>query len=160
MKGNLQVLAQCGSFLPSEKSRLNIKHRLFALTGDYSNQSHIKKQSSFERELAEINYVLQNLSADSLILIDELCRNTNYYEGVALALAICEYILENAAKNKANITVFFATHYTELAFLQYLYSTVNCFYFESVYDQKQKKLNHTYELKKGVNRLKNYGLLI
>lgn len=86
--GNLQVMAQCGSFVPVEDSeelgcvlaQFNLKKRIFTISGDFSSEVN---SSSFEHEMTELVYLLHNLDEDALVLIDELCRNTNYYEGLA-----------------------------------------------------------------------------
>lgn len=158
-KGNLQVLAQCGSYVPADEAQFGVKKNIFSLMGDYISANG--KYSSFEREMVEINYILQNFTnGDSLILVDELARNTNYYEGLSIIMTICMHILDRlcAPDGPTNVTVVFTTHHKELTYLQFFYSIVKCVYFETLYDDTKKKLNHTFQLKKGVDNMEHYGI--
>ena len=60
-------------------------------------------------EMMEANNALQNATANSLILFDEIGRGTSTYDGMALAQAMIEYIVQNI---KAK--TLFSTHYHEL----------------------------------------------
>ena len=62
-------------------------------------------------EMNEAASILNNLSARSLVLFDELGRGTSTYDGISIAWSIVEYIHENP---KAHARTLFATHYHEL----------------------------------------------
>ncbi len=81
-------------------------------------------------EMKGISYILQNITpkrymtviwrgnvigvvkqAFSVVLIDELCRSTEIYDGIGLCWSICEYLME------INTTTFFTTHMHELCLL-------------------------------------------
>jgi DNA mismatch repair protein MutS len=62
-------------------------------------------------EMNEASSILNNLSAGSLILFDELGRGTSTYDGISIAWAIVEYIHEHP---KFRPKTLFATHYHEL----------------------------------------------
>jgi DNA mismatch repair protein MutS len=62
-------------------------------------------------EMSEAADILNNLSARSLVLFDELGRGTSTYDGISIAWAIVEYIHENA---RARAKTLFATHYHEM----------------------------------------------
>lgn len=68
--------------------------------------------------MTEMTYILQNISNDSLIIIDELGRATSIEEGAAISWAIAEEL----AKKKAY--VLFATHHMKLTKLEVLYSNI------------------------------------
>ena len=110
--------------------------------------------------MKEINSRLDNITSGSLVLIDELCRSTNPNEGLALSMAICEYILNDKIGPNEDIYVFYATHFEELKSLEILYSKVNCYQFDSYLDER-KQIQNTFKLKKGLNSLQdeNYGLI-
>ena len=74
----------------------------------------------------EANNALQNATANSLILFDEIGRGTSTYDGMALAQAMIEYIVQNI---KAK--TLFSTHYHELTEmaekkLKYIQCTCRC----------------------------------
>lgn len=161
--GLLQVMAQCGCYVPASGSaKFVMIKQIFSRLGSDCDLS--LNASSFESEMLEINYMLNKMDkANSLTLIDELCRSTNIYEGLALCFAICEHVLKKFHVNsnhKGNkMFVLFTTHLKELAYLECLYDKANNYSLDSyVSDDFKSRLKHTYKLKKGVCELENYGL--
>jgi DNA mismatch repair ATPase MutS len=110
--------------------------------------------------MIEMKYILENMNTDSLILIDELCRSTNFNEGLALSISICEYMLakinENLYEHGKRIFVFYASHYTEISSLEYLYPKIKGFNLVSFLDESQKMM-HTRKLSEGYCRQNDYG---
>lgn len=158
--GLLQIMSQMGCFIPATRGNFTIKKNILSLCGDYSED--LQSKSSFEREMSEINYILKNLNSSSLILIDELCRSTNYYEGLSIAMAACEYIMQYLnndpfGENK-NITVLFATHFKELAHLEHFFPKLHTFQMKST--EEIHTTASTYKLVEGVCQNKEYGLRI
>jgi DNA mismatch repair ATPase MutS len=160
--GLLQIMSQTGSYVPATASTFSIKQNIFSLCGDYSENGNSK--SSFEKEMSEIDCILKNLNSNSLILIDELCRSTNYYEGLALAIAICEYMMSKLndfqSNDNQNITILFATHFKELAYFDYLYPKTKTYQMKSIEDLKSNKDVSTFKLDDGVCNIKNYGIIL
>lgn len=119
-------------------------------------------ESSFEHEMIEMKYILENMNTSSLILLDELCRSTNFNEGLALSIALCECMLrkinKNLYENGVNIFVFFASHYMEISSLEYLYPKIRGFNLMSFLDDSQKMM-HTRKLANGFCQQKNYGII-
>ena len=68
--------------------------------------------------------ILHNLSARSLVLLDEIGRGTSTYDGMSIARAIVEYIHEYGEGAKT----LFATHYHELNDLEDIYARVRNFH--------------------------------
>ncbi|XP_014681092.1 PREDICTED: mutS protein homolog 4-like [Priapulus caudatus] len=107
--------------------------------------------------MQDVNYIMQNASHRSLIIIDELGRGTSAEEGVGLCFAICEYLV--------NIKAFtiFATHFFELKRLQTLYPNVENYHFEVHHVREEggsgETINFTHLLSKGVTKETNYGRL-
>ncbi|MDR2498172.1 MAG: DNA mismatch repair protein MutS [Tannerellaceae bacterium] len=103
------LLAQTGSFVPANSARIGIVDKIFTRVGASDNIS--QGESTFMVEMNEASGILNNLSARSLILFDELGRGTSTYDGISIAWAIVEYIHESTAYRPKTL---FATHYHEL----------------------------------------------
>lgn len=103
------LMAQIGSFVPATYAKIGIIDKVFTRVGASDNLS--KGESTFMVEMTETASILNNLSENSLILMDEIGRGTSTYDGVSIAWSIVEH-LHNQFKNKAK--TMFATHYHEL----------------------------------------------
>jgi DNA mismatch repair protein MSH4 len=64
--------------------------------------------STFAAEMRETAFILRNVSRGSMVIVDELGRGTSPRDGMAIALAVCEALVESRA------LVWFATHFREL----------------------------------------------
>ena len=115
----ITILAQIGSFVPADSARIGICDKIFTRVGASDNIS--VGESTFMVEMNESANILNNLSARSLVLFDELGRGTSTYDGISIAWAIVEYIHENP-KNHAR--TLFATHYHELNEMERLFQRV------------------------------------
>ncbi|MBR5963639.1 MAG: DNA mismatch repair protein MutS [Bacteroidaceae bacterium] len=105
----ITLLAQIGSFVPADAARIGMVDKIFTRVGASDNIS--VGESTFMVEMTEASEILNNLSARSLILFDELGRGTSTYDGISIAWAIVEYIHENS---RGHARTLFATHYHEL----------------------------------------------
>ena len=103
------LMAQIGSFVPASYAKIGIIDKVFTRVGASDNLS--KGESTFMVEMTETASILNNLSEDSLILMDEIGRGTSTYDGISIAWSIVEY-LHNHSKFKPK--TLFATHYHEL----------------------------------------------
>jgi len=108
----LTILAQIGSFVPARSATLGIVDRIFTRIG--AGDDLASGQSTFYIEMAEAATILRRATGRSLLLIDEIGRGTGTVDGLAIAQAICEYLLEREARGPA---VLFATHFHELVAL-------------------------------------------
>jgi DNA mismatch repair protein MutS len=102
------LMAQIGSFVPAKSAEIGVVDKIFTRVGASDNIS--MGESTFMVEMNETASILNNLSENSLILLDEIGRGTSTYDGVSIAWAIAEYLHEHPAKAKT----LFATHYHEL----------------------------------------------
>src|SRR5690606_15903878 len=102
------LLAQMGSFVPTEAARIGLVDKIFTRVGASDNIS--MGESTFMVEMNETASILNNISDRSLVLLDEIGRGTSTYDGISIAWAISEYLHEHPAKPKT----LFATHYHEL----------------------------------------------
>ncbi|XP_064639477.1 mutS protein homolog 4-like [Lineus longissimus] len=150
----LQIMAQIGSYVPSQYGSFRICDQIFSRI---SSDDEIETNSStFMVEMKEINYIVQNASSLSLIIIDELGRGTSLDEGIGICHAICEYLLNLKA------FTFFATHFMELTNLDSLYPNVENYHFEiqRVFSEvgNCNKISFTHVLSKGKTQEKQYGI--
>jgi DNA mismatch repair protein MutS len=104
----LTLLAQMGSFVPARQARIGLVDRIFTRVGASDELS--RAQSTFMVEMTEAANILNNATAKSLVILDEIGRGTSTYDGVSLAWAITEYL-----HDVAGCRALFATHYHELA---------------------------------------------
>ncbi|MDE5869017.1 MAG: DNA mismatch repair protein MutS, partial [Muribaculaceae bacterium] len=105
----ITLMAQIGSFVPAEGASIGIVDKIFTRVGASDNIS--SGESTFMVEMNEAASILNNMSARSLILFDELGRGTSTYDGISIAWAIVEHIHENGRFRPKTL---FATHYHEL----------------------------------------------
>ena len=102
------LLAQMGSFVPASAVEMGVVDHIFTRVGASDNIS--QGESTFMVEMNESAAILNNISAKSLVLLDEIGRGTSTYDGISIAWAIAEYLHQNPAQPKT----LFATHYHEL----------------------------------------------
>lgn len=105
----ITLMAQIGCFVPAESAKIGVVDKIFTRVGASDNIS--AGESTFMVEMNEAACILNNISARSLILFDELGRGTSTYDGISIAWSIVEFLHEN---KKAHPKTLFATHYHEL----------------------------------------------
>lgn len=115
------ILAQAGYFVPARKASIGIVDRIFTRIG--AADSLLEGKSTFMVEMIEAAIILNNATAGSLILLDEIGRGTSTYDGLSIAWAVIEYL----HSLKARPRTLFATHYHELTELAEVLDRVrNC----------------------------------
>ena len=103
----MAIMAQVGSFVPASYASFPIHHQLFArVSMDDSIESNM---STFAAEMRETAFILRNINPRSLVIIDELGRGTSTRDGLAIAIAIAEALIESKS------LVWFVTHFRDLA---------------------------------------------
>jgi len=117
--GLIVIMAQMGGFVPADYATISVVDRVFTRVGAADRLA--RGQSTFMVEMSETANIVNNATANSLILLDELGRGTSTYDGLSLAGAVTEYLAENL---KASPRTLFATHYHELTELERLYQGV------------------------------------
>jgi DNA mismatch repair protein MutS len=108
----ITLMAHAGSFVPATKAVIPITDKIFTRVGASDNLSG--GESTFMVEMNETASIINNLSARSLILLDEIGRGTSTYDGISIAWSIVEYLQASAFAPKT----LFATHYHELNALE------------------------------------------
>ncbi len=112
------LMAQIGSFVPAQAARFGYFDKIFTRVGATDNIS--RGESTFMVEMTETAMIMHNLSARSLVLLDEIGRGTSTYDGMSIARALVEYI-HNEGKGAKTL---FATHYHELNDMEEQYPRV------------------------------------
>ena len=135
------LLAQIGSFVPADSAKIGYCDKLFTRVGASDNIS--RGESTFMVEMLETSMILHNLSARSLVLLDEIGRGTSTYDGMSIARAIVEYIHEYGDGAKT----LFATHYHELNDLENIFPRVKNFHI--AVKEVDKKVIFLRKLKEG-----------
>jgi DNA mismatch repair protein MutS len=108
----LVILAQIGAFVPARSMELGVVERIFTRIG--AGDDLASGQSTFYVEMAEASNILRRCTRRSLLLVDEVGRGTGTIDGLAIAQAICEYLL--GLEGQTPMTLF-ATHFHELTAL-------------------------------------------
>ena len=114
------VMAHMGSFVPASSCTMSLVDRVFTRIGAHDNIS--KGESTFMVEMIESANILRNATDRSLIILDELGRGTSTYDGISLATAIANYILE-----RIKAKTLFTTHYHELTTIADMHSNAECY---------------------------------
>ena len=118
----ISIMAQIGCFVPAKSAELGLIDKVFSRVGASDNLS--QGESTFMVEMNEAASILNNMTSNSLVILDEIGRGTSTYDGISIAMAIVEHMHENP---KANPNVLFATHYHELNDLESKFERIKNF---------------------------------
>jgi DNA mismatch repair protein MutS len=108
----LVLLAQAGSFLPADKATIGLADRIFTRVGAHDDLAG--GMSTFMVEMAETANILNHATPASLVIFDEVGRGTSTYDGLSIAQAVVEHIVESP---RLGCRTLFATHFHELTAL-------------------------------------------
>jgi DNA mismatch repair protein MutS len=125
--GLLAIMAQLGSFVPAKRMEIGVIDRIFTRIG--AGDDLASGQSTFHMEMAEAANILRRCTQRSLLLIDEVGRGTGTLDGLAIAQAICEFLLSLGVQTPL---VLFATHFHELCALSEHWSAVANYHITAV----------------------------
>ncbi|OIQ97954.1 DNA mismatch repair protein MutS [mine drainage metagenome] len=104
----ITLMAHMGSFVPAAFAKIPLTDKIFTRVGASDNLSG--GESTFMVEMNETASIINNISARSLILLDEIGRGTSTYDGISIAWSIVEFLHGSSSAPKT----LFATHYHEL----------------------------------------------
>ena len=113
------ILAQIGSFVPARLARLGLVDRIYTRVGASDNLA--RGRSTFMVEMIETANILNTATNRSLILLDEVGRGTATFDGLSIAWAVAEYLVQNSQHRAKTL---FATHYHELTRMANVHSGV------------------------------------
>ena len=113
------LLAQIGSYVPAKKAKIGIIDKIFTRVGASDNIS--AGESTFMVEMNESASIINNISNNSIVLLDEIGRGTSTYDGISIAWAIAEFLHDHPCRPKT----LFATHYHELNMMANSFDRIN-----------------------------------
>jgi DNA mismatch repair protein MutS len=99
----ITLLAQVGSFVPADEAVVGVVDRIFTRVGAHDELA--TGQSTFMVEMNETASILNNATRRSLVILDEIGRGTSTYDGLSIAWAVAEHLMQIGCKT------LFATHY-------------------------------------------------
>ena len=105
------LMAHVGCFVPAKSAGIPLTDRIFTRVGASDNL--ILDQSTFMVEMTEVATILRSASKNSLLVLDEVGRGTSTYDGLSIAWAVIEYLVQNIQAK-----TLFSTHYHELTELE------------------------------------------
>ncbi len=147
----MAVMAQIGCFVPASYASFPIFHQLFArVSMDDSIEANV---STFAAEMRETAFILRNIDDRSMVIVDELGRGTSTRDGLSIAIAVAEALVESGA------FVWFATHFRDLAKILAERSGVVNFHL-SVEMSAADKMKMLYKVAQGAVQEQHYGLAL
>ncbi|MDR0550467.1 MAG: DNA mismatch repair protein MutS [Spirochaetaceae bacterium] len=108
----ITIMAQTGLYVPASGAEIGIVDRVYCRVGAYDNIA--RGESTFLVEMNETACILNTATERSLVIMDEVGRGTGTRDGLAIAQAVCEDLL-----NRVKCRTLFATHYHELSALEH-----------------------------------------
>lgn len=148
----MSVMTQIGMFVPAQYASMPVRSQLFARTSlDDSIEANV---STFAAEMGETAFILRNISKDSIAIIDELGRGTSTRDGLAIALAIAEALVDSRA------FIWFATHFGELANIMADRNGVVNLHLAVDMRSNGDAMNMLYKIAEGPVREQHYGLAL
>jgi DNA mismatch repair protein MutS len=109
----ITLMAQLGSFVPAKEANISPVDRIFTRVGASDDLSSGK--STFMVEMSEVANILRNATKNSLVILDEIGRGTSTFDGLSIAWAVVEYLVDVKSIGAKTL---FATHYHELTELE------------------------------------------
>lgn len=135
MTAIIALLAHCGSYVPANDAKIGLLDAIFTRIGASDDLS--SGRSTFMVEMSETANILNNATANSLVILDEIGRGTSTYDGLALAWAT----LDHLSKQVKPLTLF-ATHYFELTQISQSNSDVQNLHFGAIQHGDSLILDH------------------
>ena len=103
------LMAQSGAWVPAKSCQLGVVDRIFSRVG--ASDELARGNSTFMVEMNETANILNNSTARSLVILDEIGRGTSTYDGLSIAWAVIEHL---HPADQPGARTLFATHYHEL----------------------------------------------
>lgn len=144
------ILAYMGSFVPADSAEIGPVDQVFTRIG--ASDDLAAGRSTFMVEMNESANILNNATANSLVLMDEVGRGTSTFDGLALAWSCAEKLVRDIGAY-----CLFATHYFEMTQLPGLYSKAANVHLDAI--EHGDKIVFLHQLKPGAAS-QSYGLQV
>ena len=148
--GLIVLMAHIGSYVPAKKARIPLTDRIFTRIG--ASDDLTRGVSTFMAEMNEVSNILRYATSRSLVLLDEIGRGTSTHDGLAIAWAVSEYIL-----NRIRAKTLFATHYHELSRLASEHP--NAFNLQAAVKEEEDEVVFLYKVVPG-SADRSYGIYV
>ncbi|THH08198.1 hypothetical protein EW145_g2862 [Phellinidium pouzarii] len=151
----IALMAQIGSYVPASSVRMSPLDAILTRMGASDNLA--RGRSTFMVEMSETSNILHSATPNSLVILDELGRGSSTFDGMAIAGASLEYLVETR-KSKT----LFITHYpviavaTERKFPDKI-SNLHMGFTEEVTIEGKRAITFLYRLAKGISS-RSYGI--
>lgn len=147
----IAIMAQIGSFVPASYASMPVFHQLFArVSMDESIETNI---STYSSEMRETAFILRNVNKRSMVIVDELGRGTSTRDGLAIAIAVSEALIESRA------LVWFTTHFRDLAAILAERNGVVSLHL-AVDMSQENRMTMLYKIAPGSAQEKHYGIAL
>lgn len=147
----MTVMAQIGCFVPAAYAAFPISHQLFARVSTDSTEATV---STFASEMRETAFILRNIDRRSMVIIDELGRGTSTRDGLCIAIAIAEALVDSRA------FVWFVTHFHDLAKILAEKTGVVNLHLQVDLQPENNKMTMLYKIGNGYCQDSNYGIAL
>jgi DNA mismatch repair protein MutS len=144
------LLAYVGCYVPAKEAQIGPIDRIFTRIGAADDLA--SGRSTFMVEMTETANILNNATANSLVLMDEIGRGTSTYDGLSLAWSCAQWLSE-----KLHAFTLFATHYFELTSLSDSIPTITNIHLSAVEHDDEIRFMH--QVQQGAAS-KSYGLQV
>ncbi|HFB64798.1 MAG TPA: DNA mismatch repair protein MutS [Aeromonadales bacterium] len=144
------LLASIGCYVPASSATIGNFDRIFTRIG--ASDDLASGRSTFMVEMNEAATIVNNATPHSLVVIDELGRGTSTFDGLSIAWATAQALIE---QNRA--MTLFATHYFEMTQLDQHYKSVANYHFEAT--ETARGIRFLHSIKKGAMN-KSYGIAV
>ena len=147
----MTVMAQIGCFVPAAYAAFPVSHQLFARVSTDSTEATV---STFASEMRETAFILRNIDRRSMVIIDELGRGTSTRDGLCIAIAIAEALVDSCA------FVWFVTHFQDLAKILAEKTGVVNLHLRVDLQPEDNKMKMLYKITSGYCQESNYGIAL
>ncbi|KAE8165607.1 muts domain V-domain-containing protein [Aspergillus tamarii] len=148
----MTIMAQIGSFIPADYASFPIVHQIFARVSTADDLE--ANVSTFAAEMREMAFILRNIGPRSMVIVDELGRGTSTTDGLAIAIAIAEALVESHA------LVWFVTHFHDLAVILAERNGVVSLHLAAEISPDKSKMTMLYKITEGPETNLFYGLAL